>query len=39
MFSEMGNSSCLPFSETKFKGNGDVSWCEMNSVLAGVQEM
>ena len=24
--------------ETKLKGNGEVSWCGVNGIIAGVQE-
>ena len=25
--------------ETKLKGNGEVSWCGVNGIIGGVQEM
>ena len=25
--------------ETKLKGNGEASWCEINSIITSVQEM
>ena len=39
MFSEKESFSCLPYPETKLKGNGKVSWCGVNCIIAGVQEM
>ena len=29
----------LALTETKLKGNGEVSWCGVNDIIAGVQEM
>ena len=29
----------LALTETKLKGNGEVSWCEVNDIIASVQEM
>ena len=29
----------LDLTETKLKGNGEVSWCGVNGIIAGVQEM
>ena len=29
----------LALTETKLKGNGEVSWCGVNGITAGVQEM
>ena len=34
-----GKFEFLVLTETKLKGNGDVSWCGVNSIFAGVQEM
>ena len=28
----------LALSEVKLKGNREVSWCEVNSIITGVQE-
>ena len=25
--------------ETKFKGKGEISWCRLNGIIAGVQEI
>ena len=37
--SRNGKFELLAFTETKLKGNGEVSWCGVNSIIAGVQEM
>ena len=29
----------LAFAETKLKGNGEVSWCLVNGIIPGVQQM
>ena len=29
----------LALTDTKLKGNGEVSWCGVNSIIFGVQEM
>ena len=29
----------LALIETKLKGNGEVSWCGVNGIIAGVQEI
>ena len=29
----------LALTETKLKGNGEVSWCGVNDIITGVQEM
>ena len=29
----------LALTETKFKGEGEVSWCGVNGIISGVQEM
>ena len=34
-----GKFEFLAFSETKLKGKGEVSWCEVNSIITGVQEI
>ena len=34
-----GKFESLPMTETKLKGNGEVSCCEVNRVIAGVQEI
>ena len=34
-----GKFELLALSETKLKGNGEVSWCGINSIIADVQEM
>ena len=34
-----GKSELLPLTETKLKGNGEVSWCGVNGIIAGDQEM
>ena len=44
---EGGGSRCLrkakfellALTATKLKGNGEVSWCGINSIIAGIQEM
>ena len=44
---ERGGSGCfqkkkfelIALMETKLKGNGEVSWCVVNDIIAGVQEM
>ena len=32
-----GKLELLPLTETKLKGNGDVSWCGVNGIISGVQ--
>ena len=34
-----GKFELLALKETKLKGNGEVSWCEVNGIIASVQEM
>ncbi|MCQ7013011.1 hypothetical protein, partial [Clostridioides difficile] len=34
-----GKFDLLALTETKLKGNGEVSWCGVNGIIAGVQEM
>ena len=34
-----GKFEMLGLTETKLKGNGEVSWCGVNGIIAGVQEM
>ena len=34
-----GKFEFLALTETKLKGNGEVSWCEVNGIIAGVREM
>ena len=34
-----GKFELLALTETKFKGNGEVSWFGVNGIIAGVQEM
>ena len=34
-----GKFGLLTLTETKLKGNGELSWCEANGIIAGVQEM
>ena len=34
-----GKFKLLAMMEKKLKGNGEVSWCEVNGINAGVQEM
>ena len=34
-----GKFELLALTETKLKGNGEVSWCRVNGILAGDQEM
>ena len=29
----------LALTEMKLKGNGEVSWCEVNGIIASIQEM
>ena len=29
----------IALTKTKLKGNGEVSWCGVNDIIAGVQEM
>ena len=29
----------LTFTETKLKGNGEVSWCEVNGIITSTQEI
>ena len=33
-----GKVKFLALMETKLKGNGEVSWCGVNGIIAGVQE-
>ena len=40
MFSEKGSSfELLALTDTKLKGNGEVSLCGVNDIISGVQEM
>ena len=34
-----GKFELLPLTEMKLKGNGELSWCGVNGIIAGVQEM
>ena len=34
-----GKLELLALMETKLKGNGEVSWCGVNGIIAGVQKM
>ena len=34
-----GKFELLALMNTKLKGNGEVSWCGVNGIIAGVQEM
>ena len=34
-----GKFELLPLMEMKLKGNGEVSWCGVNNIIAAVQEM
>ena len=34
-----GKFKMLALTGTKLKGNGEVSWCGVNGIIAGVQEM
>ena len=34
-----GKFELVALTETKLKGNGEVSWCEVNGIIADVQEM
>ena len=34
-----GKFELLALTETKLKGKGEVSWCGVNGIIAGVQEM
>ena len=34
-----GQFEFLASTETKLKGKGEVSWCGVNVIIAGVQEM
>ena len=34
-----GKFELLILTETKFKGNGEVSWCEVNGIVEGIQEI
>ena len=34
-----GKFELLALTETKLKGNREVSWCGVNGIIAGVQEM
>ena len=36
---QKGKFDLLAFTETKLKGEGEVSWCGVNGIIAGVQEM
>ena len=33
-----GKFELLPLTKTKLKGEGEVSWCGVNDIIAGVQE-
>ena len=39
MFSENEKFELLALMETKLNGNGKVSWCEVNDIIADVEEM
>ena len=32
-----GKFELLAFTETKLKGNGEVSWCGVNGIIVGIQ--
>ena len=34
-----GKFELLALTEKNLKGNGEVSWCEVNGIITGVQEM
>ena len=34
-----GKFELLALTETKLKGKGEVSWCRVNGIISGVQEM
>ena len=34
-----GKFELLALTETKLKGNGEISWCGVNGITSGVQEM
>ena len=34
-----GKFELLTLTETKLKGKREVSWCEVNGIISGVQEM
>ena len=34
-----GKLELLTLTESKLKGNGEVSWCGLNDIIADVQEM
>ena len=34
-----GKFELIALAETKLKGNGEVSWCGVNGIIAGVPEM
>ena len=34
-----GKFELLALTKTKLKGNGEVSWCGANVIIAGIQEM
>ena len=34
-----GKLELLDLTETKLKGKGELSWCEVNGIISGVQEM
>ena len=36
---KVGKFELLALTETKLKGNGEVPWCRVNGIIAGVQEM
>ena len=38
-FFKEGKVELLALTETKLKGNGEVSWCRINGIIAGVKEM
>ena len=38
-FFREGKFKLLALMEMKLKGNGEVSWCEVNGIIASVQEM
>ena len=35
----MGKFELLALTETKLKGKGEISWCGVKGIIAGVQEM
>ena len=39
VFFRKGKIEFLALTKTKLKGNGEVSWCGINGIITGVQEM